>query len=200
MPRKPKSIPIPVTENSPHLSKQSIGRGLLKIFFFAFYLAFWFSSEICINPLQWLVAMVLRFCIFYFFMFPYQDKIGNYFTLPDGHMSIFVLPIALFYLWYFFTSFIMFLGAIYGGFGRVTSQDETPAQGDFPEIERFKKWRDNKMRFSSYEESAQLLRDSSVINNLDPKDPEARKTLSYINNKLKFLSYTAGLEFLRGRK
>jgi len=76
------------------------------------------------------------------------------------------------------------------------------SSSNFSEIEKFKKWRENKMKFMSYEDSAQLMRDTSAINNLEEnsKYPETKKTLDYINNKIGFMSYTDAVKFLRGDK
>jgi hypothetical protein len=72
----------------------------------------------------------------------------------------------------------------------------------FSEIDKFKNWRDNKMKFMSYKDSAQLMSDTSSINNLEQNSnhPETKKTLDYINNKMRFMSYPDAVKFLRGDK
>ena len=54
------------------------------------------------------------------------------------------------------------------------------------------------MKFSSYKENTELMQQSAILNNLDQNDPEARKTLDYINNKMRFMSYQESLNFLKG--
>ena len=100
----------------------------------------------------------------------------------------------IFLLWYFFTTLTMFLAPFYSGKGFYGSSSE-----DFSEINRFIQWRDNRIKFSSYQDGAQLMRDSAVINNLDQNDPEARRMLSYFNSQMKFMSYEDSLKFLRGK-
>jgi hypothetical protein len=79
---------------------------------------------------------------------------------------------------------------------------ESSAESDYSEIGKLKEWRDNKMKFMSYQDSAKLMRDTSVINNFDSNAeyPEAKKTLDYINNKIRFMSYPDAVKFLRGDK
>jgi hypothetical protein len=112
-----------------------------------------------------------------------------------------VVPVCLFVLWYFFTTLLMFLGALYGGFGN-SNIDNTPVQTEYSEIQKFLDWRNNKMKFSSYEQSMQLMRDTAILNNLQAaqNDPEVRKTLDFLSNKMKFMSYSDSLDFLRGHK
>ena len=93
---------IPSTPTLPSSPKKSIVGGILYIIWLLFKWAVVFSSETCINPLTWAIAMILRGLIFYFVLYPYEDAILKYFTLPDGHTSIFALPVGLFFIWYFF--------------------------------------------------------------------------------------------------
>jgi hypothetical protein len=79
---------------------------------------------------------------------------------------------------------------------------ESSGEPDLSEVKKLKEWRDNKMKFMSYEDSMKLMRDTSILNNLDSNSeyPEAKKTLSYINNKMRFMSYPDAVKFLRGDK
>ncbi len=108
----------------------------------------------------------------------------------------------LFILYWLLTSILMFLGALYGRFGYTESENEVPVQIDYEPIEKFLDWRNNKMRFMDYKSSAQMLRDTAILENLKAgqNDPEVRKTMNYISNKMRFKSYTDSLEFLRGDK
>jgi hypothetical protein len=72
--------------------------------------------------------------------------------------------------------------------------------GNYDQIEKLKEYRDNKMKFMSYKDAADLMRKTAVINNLDQNNPQARKTLDYINNKIRFMSYKDSVEFLNGSK
>lgn len=72
--------------------------------------------------------------------------------------------------------------------------------GNYDQIEKLKEYRDNKMKFMSYKDAADLMRKTAVINNLDENNPQARKTLDYINNKIRFMSYKDAVEFLNGSK
>jgi hypothetical protein len=72
--------------------------------------------------------------------------------------------------------------------------------GNYDQIEKLKEYRDNKMKFMSYKDAADLMRKTAVINNLDEKNPQARRTLDYINNKIRFMSYKDAVEFLNGSK
>jgi len=148
--RKIKTVSVPTLPSS---RKKSIVGGLLYIIWLLFKWALVFSSETCINPLTWAIAMVLRGLIFYFVLFPYEDSILKYFTLPDGHTSIFALPVGLFFLWYFFTSLLMCLGAIYSGFGRISTVNE----GKYSEFEKLADNLNVKMKFQSYNDSLKML-------------------------------------------
>ena len=148
--RKIKTIPAPAL---PSPSKKSIVGGILYIVWLLFKWAFVFSSETCINPLTWAIAMILRGIIFYFVLFPYEDAILKYFTLPDGHSSVFGLPVALFFLWYILTSTLMFLGAIYSGFGQISTEKE----GKYPEFEKLAGNLNAKMKYQSYSDSLKML-------------------------------------------
>ncbi len=86
-------------------------------------------------------------------MFPYEDAILKYFTLPDGHSSVFGLPVALFFLWYILTSTLMFLGAIYGQFG----QRSTVNEGKYSEFEKLAGNLNAKMKYQSYSDSLKML-------------------------------------------
>jgi len=185
--KKTTSKPKPVSENKINLDY---------IILFILDVLVIFSARIPLNLFRWITTMAVRGYIFYIYGVYYHNKLLDYLTLPDGHTSIWGLPVILFMLWYFFTTLLMFLAPFYHSPG----SDSFLENETFDEIENFKQWRDNKMRFTDYKESTQLMRDTSVINNLDTKDPEARKTLSYINNKLRFMGYQEGLEFLRGDK
>ena len=170
------------------------------IFLFILDIFVLFTTRIPLNFFRWLVTMVVRGYIFtilcinqdYFFSHFQMDRnvtIGSFF-----YDFFFMLPLLIFMLWYFFTTLIMFLAPIYSGRGFNGSPSE-----DFSEINRFIQWRDNKIKYSSYQDAAQLMRDSAVINNLDYNDPEARKVLSYFNSQMKFMSYSDSLKFLRGK-
>jgi hypothetical protein len=148
--RKIKTASAPTLTSSP---KKSIVGGILYTIWLLFKWAFVFSSETCVNPLTWAIAMVLRGLIFYFVLFPNLDAIIKYFTLPDGHTSIFGLPVGLFFIWYFLTSLLMFLGAIYSGFGRISTTNE----GRYSEIEKLADFANNKMKFQSYKDSMDML-------------------------------------------
>ena len=52
----------------------------------------------------------------------------------------------------------------------------------------------------SYQDGSELMRDTGLLNNLNVQDPEAKRQLDYINNKMRFMSYTESLDFLRGNK
>jgi len=134
-------------------STTSFFGSVVKYLFALFYLAFFFSSETCIYPLRWLIAMTMRGLIFYFILFSYEEAILNYFTLPDGHSSVLGLPVALFFMWYFITSLLMFMGALYSGFGRVSTENESR----YSEFEKLADYANNKMRFQSYKESMDML-------------------------------------------
>ena len=160
-----------------------------------------FTTRIPLHFFRWVVTMVVRGYIFYFVFFIYN---GNMFSLSVNsydisskaifHDLFVIIPIVIFQLWYFITTFVMFLAPFYSGNSfSVNSSD------DFSEINRFINWRNNKMKFSSYKENTQLMRDSAILNNLDQNDPEARKTLNYINNKMRFMSYQESIEFLKGK-
>jgi hypothetical protein len=156
MPRKPSAKTTKLLPTAPALplpQKKSIVGGILYIIWLLFKWAFVFNSETCINPLTWAIAMVLRGLIFYLVLFPYEDKIFSYFTLADGHTSIFFLPVGLFFLWYFFTSFLMFYGALKTGFGRISTTNE----GRYSEFEKLADYANNKMKFQSYQDSMDML-------------------------------------------
>lgn len=196
--KKTISVPsIPQTEPIPLINQRKFN-----LFTYVIQILFWFDTVICLRPMQWFLMVAVRGYLIYQFSL-HENEFYLSFT-PSREETfggilydLFVfLPVMLFLLWYFLTTLLLFLTAIYSGFGYRTFDDEN----EFSEIERFKSWRDNKMRFSSYGESAQLLRDSAILNNLDNNDPESRKVLKFINNKLKFMSYEEGVEFLRGKK
>jgi hypothetical protein len=56
------------------------------------------------------------------------------------------------------------------------------------------------MKFSSYGEASQLMRDTALLNNLTPANPEAKKVLTYINSQIQFMGYSEALDFLRSNK
>ena len=103
------------------------------------------------------------------------------------------VPVMLFLLWYIGTSILMFLAVAF-------YNPSSPKAGEYEEIDKFLDWRDNKMKFMSYPEAQKLMQDSSILNNLDKSNPEAKQTLDYINNKMRFMSYPESLEFLKGKK
>jgi hypothetical protein len=161
-----------------------------------------FSYRIPMNFWRWLTTMVVRGYIFYIYSFYHEDLLK--FIAPSPNFGFFDIihniigiGICLFCLWYFFTTLMLFMVAFTYKFGYATNSYYGES---FDEIERFKDWRDNKMKFSSYQEATQLMRDSSILNNLDSNDPEARKVLGYINNQMRFMGYKESLEFLRGHK
>jgi len=146
---------IPTVQPSSFAPKNSIIGRILYIIWLLFKWAFVFSSETCINPMTWAIAMVLRGLIFYFILFPYEDAILKYFTLPDGHTSIYFLPVGMFLIWYIVTSTLMFLGVIYGQFGQ---RNVVVEEGEFSEFEKLADYANNKMRFQSYRENMEFLR------------------------------------------
>ena len=144
---------VPTVPTSASTASKSRGGTLFYFIWLLFKWAFVFSSETCINPLTWATSMVLRGLIFYFLLFPYQDKVIKYFTLPDGHTSIFGIPVGLFFIWYFFTSLLMLLGGIYGKFGQSNSVNENKLS----EFEKLADFANNKMKFQSYKDSMDML-------------------------------------------
>lgn len=91
----------------------------------------------------------------------------------------------------------MFLGMLY--YGRL-SGDSHEQSNNKDGLIRLLDWRNNKMRFMSYRDGSQLMRDTALLNNLSESDPEARRQLDYINCKLSTMGYTEALEFLCGNK
>ena len=161
-----------------------------------------FKAETCLQPSKWLVAMLVRGATFTLFCL-HQDQFFTCFQMDRGETMgalcydlFLILPLCLFLLWYFFTTLLMFLGVLYFK----PASNNNRVKPSYPEIQRLLEWRENKMRFVTYQDATQLMRDTAIINNLDPVNPEARKMHDYINNKLQFMSYSEGCEFLRGNK
>ena len=182
------------------------------VFTLCLYSLFWFDLRICLNPLSCILMFVLRSIVFYF-AYLHVDQIGN-FIIPQGedfkvfsfsnliYFLFLTLPLLAFTIWYSITTFFLFVGGIKSVFGFQTNfDDEDSIVGeDYSEINRFLGWRNNKMRFMSYEDSAKIMVDTGVLNNLNTQDPEAKRTLDYINNRMRFKSYEDSLKYLRGEK
>jgi len=156
-----------------------------------------FNTRIPLNFFRWLTMIVVRV----FLIYQFGDKLMIWFPMNRAETFssflydfLIVIPIIVFSLYYFFSTLVMFLAPFYSG------SNAFSGNGEYTEINRFLDWRNNKMKFSSYGDSAQLMRDSAILNNLDQNDPNARKTLDYINNQMRFMSYSESLNFLRGQK
>lgn len=181
---------------------RKFGEFLLK----CFYLAFWFDLSICLNFVTCFPMLLFRGA-FWAILALNWHAFDVYFTpseetFKDLMFEIFVFaPVMIFILWYLVTSFFMFYCGLrsFGGLVTVVDNDNVVG-GDYSEINKFIDWRNNKMRFMSYEDSAKMMADTGVLNNLNTQDPEARRTLDYINNKMRFKSYPDALKMLRGEK
>jgi len=150
-----KSIPVPTTPVTP---KMNTWAGIIKILAYVLYLSFWFSSEICIRPLAWLMAMVIRAGIAYEFSL-HSERFFLYFT-PTQETTAksllfdlgICLPLMIFVLWWCCTSGLMFLGALYGQFGQRSSE-----AGEHSEFKKLADYTNNRMRFQSYRDSLNML-------------------------------------------
>jgi hypothetical protein len=162
-----------------------------------FDVLFGYNFDMAIKPIKMLMFILIRGLIIYIFCSDFYNSPLNEFLNYLGKFwfgGIFGVPICLYSLFYVFSWIITLLALFYG------SKTIPNNQGEYSEINKFKNWRDNKMKYTDYEGATDLMRKSSVLNNLDENDPQARKTLDYINNKLKFMSYQDGLKWLSGRK
>jgi hypothetical protein len=163
-----------------------------------FDVLFWWNWDMAYKPFKVISLIVVRLAIYF---------IGNKYA--DSHL----IYVERFLSGNFLGDTLLVLLALYGLFhlfGTIGMMIyvfrfgnwESSGESDYSEIRKLKEWRDNKMKFMSYEDSAKLMRDTSVINNLDSNAeyPEAKKTLDYINNKIRFMSYPDAVKFLRGDK
>jgi len=163
-----------------------------------FDVIFGWNWDMAYKPFKVLSLIVVRLAIYF---------IGNKYY--DSHL----IHVERFLSGNFFGDTLLVLLAFYGLFhlfGTIGMMIyvfkfghwESSGESDYSEIGKLKEWRDNKMKFMSYQDSAKLMRDTSVINNLDnnAEYPEAKKTLDYINNKIRFMSYPDAVKFLRGDK
>ena len=191
--KKVLSMPTPIS------AKPDFGRIMQDVFLFIFDIFLLFTTRIPLNFLRWLITMVVRGFIFFMLIY-HQDQVFAHLKINESatfsaivYDFFVIVPVLIFLLWYFFTTFTMFLAPFYSGGGFSMSSE------DFSEINRFVQWRDNKIRFSSYQDGAQLMRETAVLNNLDQNDPEARKVLGYLNAQMRYMSYSDSLKFLRGK-
>lgn len=163
-----------------------------------FDVVFWWNWDMAYKPFKVISLIVVRLFI-YFTANKYADSHLSYVENFFSGNFLGDLTLVIFSLYGLFHVFGTILMMIY--FFRFGNWDSS-SSSDFSEIEKMKQWRDNKMKFMSYEESAQLMRDTSIINNLGSNSdyPEAKKTLEYLNNKMRFMSYEDSVKFLKGEK
>ena len=155
---KSKRKPAPVPVNSPPELRKSMIAVILYIIWLFFKWVFVFSVETCLNPLTWLISMAIRgFVIMELINHSSQiDKLFQYTgsnSILQVLSDLFALLYPLFCLWYFFTSLIMFLGAIRAKFGTRNSNDEV----EYSEFKKLADYANNKMRFQSYKDSMDML-------------------------------------------
>jgi hypothetical protein len=180
-----------------HEPEQEVSFNILSIPGDIFDIIFGWSIDLGGRPFKALLFIIFRtYVIFSFQKNEMFHKIENFLCVNFiGQLIMFAF---VFYLGFYILSTI-FLMIYWWNFGL---SNGAYSSSNFSEIEKLKDWRDNKMKFMSYQDSAQLMRDTSTINNLEEssKHPEARKTLDYINNKIRFMSYPDAVKFLRGDK
>jgi len=156
-----------------------------------------FKAETCTNPRKWIITMVVRGIILY--LIPVQAIIDKFPMDRNETLSAVLydflvpVPIALFLLWYYGTSILMFLAVVY-------YRKPSPNESEFAEIDKFLSWRETRMKNMPYSEAQQLMAETSILNNLDRSNPEAKKQLEYMNSQMRHMSYTDSLEFLRGKR
>jgi hypothetical protein len=162
-----------------------------------FDILFGFNFDMAIKPLKMILFLLVRgLIIFYTCSDIYNSPLNDFANYLEKFWfgGLFIVPFCLYGLFYIF-SWITTLIIFFIGYKEIPSN-----KGKYSEINKFKDWRDNKANYTDYEGAADLMRKSSVLNNLDEKNPQAEKTLDYINNKLKFMSYQDGLKWLSGDK
>ena len=162
-----------------------------------FDILFGFNFDMAIKPLKMILFLLVRgLIIFYTCSDIYNSPLNDFANYLEKFWfgGLFIVPFCLYCLFYIF-SWITTLIIFFIGYKEIPSN-----KGKYSEINKFKDWRDNKANYTDYEGAADLMRKSSVLNNLDEKNPQAEKTLDYINNKLKFMSYQDGLKWLSGDK
>lgn len=196
----------------PQTESDNFSQKLFNFITLCFYSLFWFDTRIVLSFFSCLLMFVFRGAVWYLF-YLYHNTVFNFFVPQEEwfktlnflsllYALFLTIPFFVFFFWYLATTFFLFYGGFRSCCGLFSSfgEDVYGENESYSEIIRFKNFRDNRLKFMSYEDGVKLLADTSIINNLDVKDPAARKTLDYVNNKLRFRSYQSGLDFLRGNK